>query len=404
MTKAHIHDPIFDNVKIANLNIQNRIFRAATSETAAEKNGDVSDRLIEFYSRIAKGQPGLIFTGHMFVETEGQYAPFQTGITPKNDLLRLKELVSAVHKYDVPLIAELSHCGSQTMMNNVITKSPSILPNLIYGNQPRELDEKEIENLIDRFKISAALAMSAGFDGIHIHGGNGYLISQFSSPITNTRKDGWGGNKKNRDQFFLGVYKAIRKEIGPNRFISARVGIRDVQSNGLSVEEGIARVKKLESCGLNSIEPTYNLMNTYKDNIKPFAGNDKIKSLTSGIFLFDGFKIRAHKEGYYSELCERLSLSEVTIPKILVGGIRTTNFMRKMLDEKKADFFALSRPFIREPELVNKIKKGYVKKVACVSCNMCFKHEGFHQTQCWRNNIIKIAKHLIFALKHSLNN
>ena len=76
-------------------------------------------------------------------------------------------------------------------------------------------------------------------------------------------------------------------------------------------------------------------MNTYKDNIKPFAGNDIIKSLTSGIFLFDGFKIRAHKEGYYSELCERLSLSEVTIPKILVGGIRTTNFMRKMLDEKK---------------------------------------------------------------------
>ena len=77
MTKTHIHDPIFDNVQIANLNIQNRIFRAATSETAAEKNGDVSDRLIEFYSRIAKGQPGLIFTGHMFVETEGQYAPFR---------------------------------------------------------------------------------------------------------------------------------------------------------------------------------------------------------------------------------------------------------------------------------------------------------------------------------------
>ena len=123
MTKAHIHDPIFDNIQIANLNIKNRIFRAATSETAAEKNGDVSDSLIEFYSRIAKGEPGLIFTGHMFVESEGQYAPFQTGITPQNDLLRLKKLVRAVHKFNVPVIAELSHCGSQTMMNKIITKN-----------------------------------------------------------------------------------------------------------------------------------------------------------------------------------------------------------------------------------------------------------------------------------------
>ena len=136
--------------------------------------------------------------------------------------------------------------------------------------------------------------MSAGLDGIHIHGGNGYLISQFSSPITNTRKDGWGGNKKNRDQFFLGNYKAIRKEIGPDRFISARVGIRDVQSNGLSVEEGIARVKKLESCGLNSIEPTYNLMNTYKDNIKPFAGNDN-KVTHKWNILFDVLRLEHTK-------------------------------------------------------------------------------------------------------------
>jgi 2,4-dienoyl-CoA reductase-like NADH-dependent reductase (Old Yellow Enzyme family) len=404
MNQDHTQNPIFDNIKIANLNIKNRIFRAATSETAAEKNGNVSEKLIEFYAKIAKGKPGLIFTGHMYVEIDGQYAPFQTGITLENELERLKLLTSVVHKFDVPIIAELSHCGSQTMMSNVVTKSPSILPNLIYGNQPCELSETEIQEIIEKFKISASIAMKAGFDGIHIHGGNGYLISQFSSPISNNRKDKWGGNERNRDRFFIEIYKAIRKEIGKNRFISARVGVQDVRDNGLSIQEGINRVKKLEMHGLNAVEPTYNLMNTYKDNIKPFAGNDIFKSIISGTFLFDGFKIRNHSEGYYSNLSKELSSSNVEIPKILVGGIRTTAFMKKVLKEGKADFFALSRPFIREPELVLKIKKGYISKVACVSCNMCFKHEGFHQTQCWRKNIFSIVKHLIFNFKHKLNN
>ena len=404
MNQIQIKDPIFDNNQVANLNIKNRVFRAATSETAAEKNGDVSEELVDFYTSIAKGKPGLIFTGHMYVESQGQYAPFQTGITSQNNLEKLTSLVSAVHKFDVPIIAELAHCGSQTMMDDRVTKSPSILPNLIYGNQPRELNENEIKDIIENFKIAASIAVKAGFDGIHIHGGNGYLISQFSSPISNTRNDKWGGSEKNRDYFFLEVYKAIRKEIGENRFISARVGLQDVQKNGLQINEGVNRVKKLESLGLNAIEPTFNLMSTYKDNIRPFAGNDMVKSFMSGTFLFEGFKIRSHKEGYYSELCEKLSTSGVKIPKILVGGIRTTNFMRMMLREKKADFFALSRPFIREPDLVNKIKKGSIKKVACVSCNMCFKHEGFHSTQCWRKSIFKIAKHLIFTFRHRLNN
>ena len=86
------------------------------------------------------------------------------------------------------------------------------LPNLIYGNQPFELSEKEIAQLINKFKKSASIAMLAGFDGIHIHGGNGYLISQFSSPITNRRKDRWGGTSDNRNRF-LEIYKAIKKRL-----------------------------------------------------------------------------------------------------------------------------------------------------------------------------------------------
>ena len=395
---------LFEEASLANLTIKNKIFRAATSETAANENGDITENLIDFYRKLARGGTGLIFTGHMYVEKEGQYAPYQVGLTEHNNLNKLRDLVSVVHEFNVPIIAELSHCGSQTMMSDVNTKAPSVLPNLIYGNQPFELSEKEIAQLINKFKKSASIAMLAGFDGIHIHGGNGYLISQFSSPITNRRKDRWGGTSDNRNRFFLEIYKAIRKEIGPNKFISARVGIQDVQPNGLSKNEGVERVKILQNLGINAVEPTFNLMNTYRDNIKPFAGNSRLKSFLSGTFIFDKLKIQNHQEGYYLTLCDELRLKGVTIPKILVGGVRTLTFMEQVLLEKRADFFALSRPFIREPNLVEKIKLQKTNQVACVSCNMCFKHEGYHQTQCWRTNISSIIRHLLFSFRHSLNN
>ena len=160
----------------------------------------------------------------------------------------------------------------------------------------------------------------------------------------------------------------------------------------------------MQNLGINAVEPTFNLMNTYRDNIKPFAGNSRLKSFLSGTFIFDKLKIQNHQEGYYLTLCDELRLNGVTIPKILVGGVRTLTFMEQVLLEKRADFFALSEPFIREPNLVEKIKLQKTNQVACVSCNMCFKHEGYHQTQCWRTNISSIIRHLLFSLRHSLNN
>ncbi len=404
MPNIETNSSLFQKTTIANINLKNKIFRAATSETAASKFGDVTDKLIHFYEKIAFGKPGLIFTGHMYIEPSGQYAPFQLGITAKNDINKLRELVRTVRSSDVPIVAELSHCGSQSMIKNLKTKAPSVLQNIIYGVQPAEMTEDQIWDVINNFGLSAGIAMEAGFDGIHLHGGNGYLISQFSSPITNKREDKWGGSQENRDRFIVEVYKKVRKTIGYKIFLSARVGIEDSQSDGLSIQEGVERVKKLETLGLDTVEPTYNLMTTYKENIRPFAGITKFISLKSGIFLFDSFRLKSRPEGYYLKLLNELKNYGIKLPRILVGGVRSTDFMKEVLGKKNAEYFALSRPFIREPDLTEKIRTGKIDRVDCVSCNMCFKHEGYHISKCWRKDIISIVQHLVFSFYNKINN
>ena len=229
-----------------------------------------------------------------------------------------RELTNSVHKRKTPIFAELSHSGSQSMMPGIKSLSPSIVPNMIYGNKPQECSENDILSLIDSFKKSAILAMEAGFDGIHIHGGNGYLISQFCSPLTNLRKDKWGGSPENRKLFIISVLEAIKSAVGKSTPVTARIGLKDVDVNGLSSEEGLDTVKILESKGLDGVELTYNIMNSYKDNIKPFAGVSLNKAIKTGLPLFGSFGNK-NSEGYYLKFSKnRLHIiNQLTLKKII---------------------------------------------------------------------------------------
>jgi 2,4-dienoyl-CoA reductase-like NADH-dependent reductase (Old Yellow Enzyme family) len=119
--------------------------------------------------------------------------------------------------------------------------APSETRNDIFGTRARELTTNEIDGIIWAFDAAAHRAVAAGFDGIHIHGGNGYLIAQFSSPYTNRRIDKWGIGPQGRDRFFVAVYSAIRDAVGNDFPISARFGVADSIAGGLDEQEGIAR-------------------------------------------------------------------------------------------------------------------------------------------------------------------
>ena len=200
--------------RIGSLMLPNRLVRAATSETMATPKGVVVDSYVELYRRLAEGGVGLILTGHMYVDPRGQASAKQTGIHHDGLIPALRRATDAVHDAGGRIFAQIGHCGSQTKVSGVTPVAPSPVPNAMYGIRPEVLTSADVEALVRAFGEAARRAAAAGFDGIHIHGGNGYLISEFCSPHANTRTDDWGGDAERRSRFMFEVYGAVRAVVG----------------------------------------------------------------------------------------------------------------------------------------------------------------------------------------------
>jgi 2,4-dienoyl-CoA reductase-like NADH-dependent reductase (Old Yellow Enzyme family) len=374
--------------KIGGLALKNRLVRAATSETMATDDGAATDKLVNLYSDLARGGAGLIITGHIYVEPRGQYEPRQLGLDRDSRIAPLGLVTDAVHRNGGIIFAELSHAGSQSLIPQIVPLAPSIVPNAIFARPPTEMSDADIRKVIADFGAAAARAKRAGFDGIHLHSGNGYLLAQFNSPHTNRRDDRWGGDAQRRMQFILDVYDVVREATGPDFPITARLGLADAVSNGLTVEDGLAIARQLAARGLAALEVTYGVMTSYRENIRPYAGTTRWRAIADGM-LHRTFSAPV-AEAYYRPFA-RAAKSAIDIPVILIGGLRSTGVMDDVIRSGDADFLAMARLFVREPDLANKIARGRRGPVDCVSCNICFLHEGIDPLQCWRTPSAMLA-------------
>jgi len=377
--------------RIGSLEIPNRIVRGATSETMASRNGVVYDSFVELYRRLAEGGAGLLLTGHMYVDPRGQASANQTGIHDDKVIPALRRATDAVHEAGGLIFAQIGHCGSQTMMSSITPVAPSPVPNAMYTIQPEELTAAELGALVEAFGAAAGRAAEAGFDGVHIHGGNGYLISEFCSPHANTRDDEWGGDAERRSRFMLEVYDAVRRAVGDGFPVTARLSVEDSVPGGLQREESLQRARLLAERGLDGFETTYGVMRSYFENIRPYVAVGRAQAWRN--LLVQRARQPAGAEAYYRPFARAVKEAS-GLPVILVGGVRTTETMTDILAAGDADFVAMARPFIREPDLVRKLEAGRTGGVECVSCNMCLAHDGFDPLQCWRDNPRNIAVHI----------
>ena len=382
--------------KIGSLALANRLIRTATSETMATEQGEVTNELINFYGALARGGAGLLITGHAYVEEVGQCSARQIGIYSDTLVPGLARLTAAVHQNGGRIFCELSHAGSQSVMPNIDPIAPSIIENAIFERQPREMSASDIERIVAAFGQAAHRAAAAGFDGIHIHGGNGYLISQFNSPFSNRRSDQWGGDADRRSRFILAVYDAIRAAVGPDMPITARYGLADSGPGQLQIDEGLARLRVLAGRGLNAVEPTYGLMTTYHENIRPYVAVTPARALQD--WVLPRLWQPAQPEAYYLPFAKAVKAA-LDIPVILVGGVRSTGQMTQILRAGDADFLAAARPFIREPDFPQSLKAGRQGLLDCVSCNICLEHDGTDALKCWRKNAKDLVVH---AYRHFL--
>jgi 2,4-dienoyl-CoA reductase-like NADH-dependent reductase (Old Yellow Enzyme family) len=356
----------------------------------ATVDGAVTDQLVELYTDLAKGGAGLIITGHIYVTSDGQCSPRQTGAYDDALLPGLKKLTQAVHRHGGLIFAELSHAGSQSVMPGFTPLAPSISQNAIFETEAREMSLADIERVVAAFGSAARRIRDAGFDGIHLHGGNGYLISQFASPITNRRADNWGGNPQDRGRFAVSVYHAVRETVGSEFPVTARMGIADAVPGGLEESEGLLLAKRLADLGVDAIEVSFGIMDSYLRNIRPYVAVSARRAVED--WLFPRLWRPSGPQAYYRPFARELKKICHT-PVILVGGIRTADVMTDVIDSGDADFLSLARPFIRQPDLPARLAEGQ-QGVACVSCNMCLSEDGYEPLQCWRKKPSDMFRYL----------
>jgi len=386
---------LFEPGRIGSLEIRNRLVRAGTSETMAGPRCEVTDGLIALYETLARNGVGLIITGHLYCHPRGQYAPRQTGIYEDDLIPGLRRLTEAVHRHGARIFAQVAHAGSQSRVPGNLPLAPSPVPNPLTGRDVAGASEDEIQEAITAFAAGARRAFAAAFDGVHIHGANGYLISEFSSPLTNRRADGWGGSAEARDRFALEVARAVRAALPKHFPLAMKIGFVDAVPGGYGVEESVPRARKLVAAGLDAVEVSCNAMRLASDSAKEYVAVDRRRALAD-LLLHRVFSDPA-PEAYFLPWARALR-AQVDTTIILVGGMRRTETMEALLRNGDAEFIAMARPFIREPDLARQLAAGRRGHVDCTSCNLCLMHEGHHALRCWRVPRHRLLQHAFYRL------
>lgn len=358
----------------------------------AYADGSCRPSFAALHAAIAAGGAAVAFTGHLFVEPRGRYDPLQAGIHSDAMIPGLRAVTAAVHRNGGRIFAQLGHAGSQSVVPANVPLAPSEVPNVMHGRPVAAASPGEIEAAVEAFRAAARRAVAAGFDGVHIHGANGYLVSQFRSPLTNRRTDDWGGSAERRERFPLAVIRAVKAELTPRMALTMKVGLSDVvgRPGGLSTAESVAGIARFAEAGVDAVEVSSNLMSDYvSGSIRPYVAVDRRRALSDLLFH------RLHKdeepEAYFLPAARALR-GAVDVPIVLVGGLRRAATMAGILRDGDADFVSLARPLIREPDLPRKLLAG--KPIAdCVSCNICLMHDGRSALRCWRTPRRRLLQH-----------
>ncbi len=355
---------LFETTTINTLTLANRFVRSATWEAMASDSGQCTPRLIDLMAVLARGGVGLIISGHAYVSPEGKAGPGQLGVYEDDLIPGLEAMAAAVHQNGGKIVMQLAHAG---LMAAPLSADPGALgpsPLEDGGKQVgREMSPGDIQTLIEAFGAAAGRAKNAGFDGVQIHAAHGYLLSQFLSPLFNRRQDRWGGAIENRARLLLEVLAAIRDTVGPDYPVLVKMNCRDFNKGGLSLDDAVQVGVMLAQQGIDAIEIS--------------GGNQKAGKLGP---VRAGIKSE-EKEAYFQGEA-RTFKEKIRVPLMLVGGIRSLPVAERLVNDGVADYLCLSRPLIREPNLVGRWRSGDRTKAACLSDNLCFiparKGEGIY--------------------------
>ena len=328
--------------------LKNRIAKSAMGEGLARKDEAPNEQHFRLYDLWAKGGAGLIITGNVMVDRKAVTGPGNVVVDDRRDFEMLMKWAKTKDDDGSHLWVQLNHPGRQAGKSKNQNVAPSAIPVNVTGSRmafgiPRALEEGEIWKIVESFGNTALILKEAGFSGVQIHSAHGYLSSQFLSPLSNQRKDQWGGSLENRSRFVLEVYKSIRNKVGSDFPVGIKINSADFQRGGFTEEESMEVVNILSSLGIDLIEVSGG---TYEE--AAMMGSKK--------------KSTMEREAYFIDYIEKVR-KQTDKPLMLTGGFRTASVMNDAVKNNLLDIVGIARPFALIPDLVNQIFDETLKQL-----------------------------------------
>ncbi|MCB9993563.1 MAG: NADH:flavin oxidoreductase/NADH oxidase family protein [Hyphomicrobiaceae bacterium] len=338
--------------------LENRIVKAALTEGLADGTNAANDRFVTLYRTWGQGGAAMLITGNVLVdrfhlERGGNLAV--EGQQTNAALDKLAEMASAAKAHGARIVAQLNHAGRQTQ--KAINKKPSAPSDIALkmGNgrfgQPVPLNDVEIEETIEAFVSAARTLRSAGFDGVQIHAAHGYLMSQFLSPLSNRRRDEWGGSLENRARILIEIMRRVRAATSDGFIVAAKLNSADFQRGGFSEADSVVVAKWLEDAGCDFIEVSGG--NYEQPRMIDFDRKDPLAAQKR--------ESTRQREAYFLDFVPRLR-EAVTIPVMVTGGFRSVAAMLEAIELDGVDLIGLGRPMIIDPDIAAKILSGRVER------------------------------------------
>lgn len=334
---------LFDETRISNMKLKNRFIRSAIWEGLADEKGHVTKELIDHYEELARGGVGTIITGFANVMKFDKPTNNMNGIYDDNFIEEYRVLTSKVHEYDTNIIMQIVHGGPKW--------GPSEVEHVAMKTTSKEMSLEDIKEIVQAFGDAAFRVKEAGFDGVQLHAAHGFLLSMFLNPYYNRRSDDYGGSIGNRATIIFESYRAVRDAVGDDFPVLIKVNAEDFMDEGLTSQDSLFVCKALSEMGVDLIEVSGGSFSSM-EGMGPIRSNVDSKN----------------KEAYFKDYAERIA-EEVDVPVALVGGNRSMDCMDEILNNGKIEYFSLARPFIREPDLINRWQRGDTEPALCVSCN-----------------------------------
>lgn len=342
------YNKLFEPGKIGSLTLKNRFIVGAMGVGFAELGGTPTQRTVAYYEERAKGGFALIITEVTRVQDSEFCTPFEPSLGDDKHIPAWKKVTDAVHAQGAYIFPQLHQPGRQytkTILGHEVS-APSPLACPVFDETPHEMTTEEVWANIHLFGDAALRAKKAGFDGVEIHAGHGYLVQQFLSSFTNRRFDEFGGSLENRARFACEICKDIKRKCGRDFPVIIKLSSEEKVPGGMTISDTKIFAKYFEDAGYDAIEAT----------ICTYASLDWMSAPEDVPMGFNAYNAKEIKES-------------VSIPVISIDRINTPEIAEDILETKKADFVSISRQSLAEPEFPNKTKAGKISEITpCINC------------------------------------